>query len=841
MLEITGIDIENFGRHKKIKQDINGHLVGLFGANGDGKSTVLQALQLAFANTIDHPDSAKAFIRRCSIDEPTYAQVIVYFTSDGRKCSIMRRITKTTSSRKLVIEGMDKPLTSDKAVTDMMFELVGVDKKAINSTVFIRQGEMTNMFGKDTERRDFYTKLLMLGHLDKVATIVDGSRKQVSDSIQDLGAVIDQARSVCKESSDYYSECDKELQDVVDPSSALSHLRALQGLYSKSADAEDAVLKTRAIIAGLPDLESQTVLVQEKTQAIAEIKEAKTNLASYQSKCQLLEAKEATATSSVEASHEVWTLNQKKLDIPHVALAAEAPTPESFAEAINDLRDRITTRKQLASMSDERAVVRKDIADLTPGVEAAKVVVEEQQSELKEIESAGKIMAQDYKTYTTILEGIRSANTGCQCPVCGEDTTSTEFLQNNLDKVSEELDKHRVTYADKAAVANKNLKEYEANRLKLGAATSKDDILTASIKKMAASVLSQKSYGITIEDEQRALGEMQEKVEMLTKNSREHAAIDIKIQEATKRITDPGMDSAALEVLRKELAEAKLTYNSSLLQWEGKEAELQAMEAELTELQSVLAKHNDQALSLRLNEDSVLALDAGIVELLKNLPEMADAVLRKHGGTSAAVVSSLEELEADQAAYSEVRGKVTAAKNAMLADSSRLAELETRAEEQKSRIELAENISELSMAFKPSGVSLEYLSYKFEQIARIASDYLAEAHADFMVTASKDIPLAFDFLRIDKPGEVWLPQSRMSGGQKVWLAVATLRAIHTLVIPNVGLLILDEPTTHLDDDVQQQMADMLNRIGEEKSLQVIVCDHSQALVDAIKEQIVIPS
>ena len=109
-----------------------------------------------------------------------------------------------------------------------------------------------------------------------------------------------------------------------------------------------------------------------------------------------------------------------------------------------------------------------------------------------------------------------------------------------------------------------------------------------------------------------------------------------------------------------------------------------------------------------------------------------------------------------------------------------------------------------------------------------------------MVCASAEQPLSYDFMRLDRPDEVWLPQTCMSGGQKGRLAVATLRAIHALVMPNVGLLVLDEPTTHLDDDTKLSMAEMLRSIGDEGTLQLIVCDHSRVITASFTETIDIP-
>ena len=44
MIKITRLEIEDFGRHKKIHHDLEGHVIGLTGPNGKGKSTVLQAV-----------------------------------------------------------------------------------------------------------------------------------------------------------------------------------------------------------------------------------------------------------------------------------------------------------------------------------------------------------------------------------------------------------------------------------------------------------------------------------------------------------------------------------------------------------------------------------------------------------------------------------------------------------------------------------------------------------------------------------------------------------------------------------------------------------------------------
>ena len=107
MIKLTSVRIKDFGRHKLIQQQIKGHVVGLTGPNGDGKTTVLQALELALRGTIDHEDPLSSFIRRTDIDPPKAAEVEWGFEADGRKGRILRRITRTKTSRELWWDGVD--------------------------------------------------------------------------------------------------------------------------------------------------------------------------------------------------------------------------------------------------------------------------------------------------------------------------------------------------------------------------------------------------------------------------------------------------------------------------------------------------------------------------------------------------------------------------------------------------------------------------------------------------------------------------------------------------------------------------------------------------------------
>ena len=91
MIKLTDIELINFGRHRHIKQPIEGNVVGLTGANGRGKSTILQAIQFAITGAIDHPDPLNKFIRQGTRGGAAKsATVKLGFEVDGRKGNITR-------------------------------------------------------------------------------------------------------------------------------------------------------------------------------------------------------------------------------------------------------------------------------------------------------------------------------------------------------------------------------------------------------------------------------------------------------------------------------------------------------------------------------------------------------------------------------------------------------------------------------------------------------------------------------------------------------------------------------------------------------------------------------
>ena len=113
-------------------------------------------------------------------------------------------------------------------------------------------------------------------------------------------------------------------------------------------------------------------------------------------------------------------------------------------------------------------------------------------------------------------------------------------------------------------------------------------------------------------------------------------------------------------------------------------------------------------------------------------------------------------------------------------------------------------------------------------------------NANFTVRKGSGV-LDFEFQRTDEPSE-WMPQTQLSGGQRVKMAEAFLLALQEIVIPDVGLLVLDEPTTHLDSASREGFRDMLEDLQDvlqRKECQVIVCDHCSEILPALQKKVLL--
>ncbi|MEP0826254.1 MAG: hypothetical protein HRF40_12285, partial [Nitrososphaera sp.] len=124
-----------------------------------------------------------------------------------------------------------------------------------------------------------------------------------------------------------------------------------------------------------------------------------------------------------------------------------------------------------------------------------------------------------------------------------------------------------------------------------------------------------------------------------------------------------------------------------------------------------------------------------------------------------------------------------------------------------------------------------------EDMVTLVNKTLSELDSQFYVKAAPDL----SFIAI-KPNGRQERAERLSGGQKVLLAIAFRFAVNKLMAGNVGMMILDEPTAGVDKDNINTLTDVLSRVSEftrDKSMQMLIITHDESLQRAFDQVITI--
>lgn len=117
------------------------------------------------------------------------------------------------------------------------------------------------------------------------------------------------------------------------------------------------------------------------------------------------------------------------------------------------------------------------------------------------------------------------------------------------------------------------------------------------------------------------------------------------------------------------------------------------------------------------------------------------------------------------------------------------------------------------------------------------NDTLADFNAPFHVTATEDVGFTAHFSN----GTV-MPAPGLSGGQKVVLALAFRLTVNSIFAPQLGTMVLDEPTDGLDRDNRQLAAEFFRELGtvaRSRGLQVIVITHDDELERIFDQKVVL--
>lgn len=163
---INSLALENFKSYSKMNLDFNRGISIIMGQNGAGKSTILEAVSFALFKQYSGR-SLQHLVR----SEQNKMKVQLDFVVNGRTYRVLRDRGKSTSKAELRIkegEAFHSLATGDKQVSYEIQNLLEMDGDLFLNAVYVRQGEIADLIDKtQSEKKQLIGKLLGIDSLEK--------------------------------------------------------------------------------------------------------------------------------------------------------------------------------------------------------------------------------------------------------------------------------------------------------------------------------------------------------------------------------------------------------------------------------------------------------------------------------------------------------------------------------------------------------------------------------------------------------------------------------------------------------------------------------------------------
>lgn len=211
---IENLEMKNFKSHKDTRIDFDTGITIIMGGNGAGKSSILEAI--SFALFKQH--SSKKIEQLITLgDIKNKLYIKLDFKSNGRTYRVTRERGKTGSKASILIkdQGRFQQLASgDSQVTKEIQSILEMDGDLFLNAVYVRQGEIADLVDKTpSEKKQLIGKLLGIDSLEKawksMKNIIDEYSKEkirLEGKLENTDSLNNDIKSVTDEKNKYTIE-----------------------------------------------------------------------------------------------------------------------------------------------------------------------------------------------------------------------------------------------------------------------------------------------------------------------------------------------------------------------------------------------------------------------------------------------------------------------------------------------------------------------------------------------------------------------------------------------------------------------------------------------------------
>ena len=775
---IREVELSNFRSISNGKVVLTRGINFIHGLNGAGKSTFLDAVAFALYGS--------EWARKSGVKLQSFvklgrgmAKVRVTLAGEDDQYTVQRVIAgdKLDAHQTYIIDGDGhKVAARDKEVTAFIEKMLGIDADLFTRLLYIRQGEIRAILDNDKSGRNRLDSVIKIDALTKLQ---DSVIKEIRRSIEkDVAALDGQAKELSRQLSVTSTRL-KEMEERI--------TRINGELMEKEKEGKELEAK-------LSELEGEARGLEEKE------KEAYTlriQLSQLMDKEKSLKAKLSRLENELRSVVE----ERKRIEELRKRLDALRPKAERYGELRKREEELRKDHEELGKLEKEAAIKDDQLMDIEYELEQEKSEAEELRGEIKELEEKEKERREamegarsqlreaennraaievELKHVETEIELLRRG--GSTCPLCGRSLTITE---------AEELLRKR---EDKANELRNRLREKTRE----------------------------------IEETQRRLRDAEEALNRLRSElSRKRGRLEDLEGRINQEVNKLNQVRGELEDIRNRIERLK----SRGEEYEKIEEEIRGIRGEAEEYEKIEEEYRKRMEQLSGHtENEAAMLREQLIEVQRegeNITarlQVLEPMLVKAGETKKKLEETKKKLEEVRAMGAELRGALTQLINETEKTRQEESNIRSRLEEARRRLGgLQSSLSTLNMlgdaveAAKPL-IRKAFIDAMNEELREA---FTALRHKEAYV----DIRMDGDYDIYVKRGDgKEIPLEALSMGEKNLVALIFRYAMAKVILGRIPIIMLDEPTEHLDAEHRAKVAAWLRDISSSIDV-VLITSH----------------
>ncbi len=878
---INKLKLHNFKSYADVEIEFNTGLSIIIGANGAGKSSILEAISFAL-----YKEHLSPTINDLVRTEQERMKVELEFQNNGKTYNVIREKTKSSNQSILKEKENNKyiPIVKgDKAVNFEIKNLINMDKDLFLNAVYVRQGEIANLINKNqSEKKRLISKLLGIDSLEKawenIRYIINDYEKEKENykgKIESLGNLNEELDSELKRKKEHQKNIDEykqkigivkqELIELEKEKTKLDETKSKNEKINNDIETNKQLLliekknykNTKNKLNEIYDANEKIELIKPKIKELEKFKEIdilfkkietlKTPKEMYEKNIKEINEYKTVKNNNL-IYYEEYIEIQKKLNIINEKLGEFSKLKEKQKTYDSNKSE---LQKNIKKLEEEikklfhtgNIILKKDYDDSNKFEEAINIFIDNDEikvneliNELKNIENKNTELKTENKNLTKSINELSSV--AGKCPVCNSDITEikkNELLKQYYLKLDDNNKQIQKNVSECVLIEQKihNIKNELKNIKSINIELLKDKIknLDESNKKFnetenKLNELLPKIYSLNESESEKTsknerLDEIQNnyenfitaKTHLENKNIEE---VNIKLQNITKQINqfqfniNSIFNELGTEYSLKEVTDKISSYSN--------------MNNEYNQL---LGKVHDQ----KIHEENIEKSKNNIEEIEKKCKYLNNILLsidynsKKHESIKTLIYDKNSYLnkiignkQKNEGILSVIEEKINKIKNNL----ETYSEYKTKLDEINEYLKLLKNIREI---YSKDGAQKVLRN----ESRPIIEYYTNELFKEFNFNYSNiELNENYDIIVYGPSGKTALDM--MSGGEKIAIALALRLGITNTLSENLEMIMLDEPTIHLDNYRRHELIDILKNLN--LLPQMIIVTHDNDLEEA---------